>query len=79
LRNDELVSALTVQRRNDSRYNFWPVWQDGQLVASVSSLDSARSRARKYSLDLRVQEIAYRQMVDAGVAPEDPPADVLII
>jgi hypothetical protein len=76
VRNDEPVSALTVQQRNDSRYDFW---QDGQLVASVSSLDSARSRARKYGLDLRVQETAYRQMVEAGVALDDPPADVLII
>lgn len=49
------------------------------IAATVTSWDAARVLAENSERPLCVAEQAWRQMVAAGVAPEDPPDEVTII
>jgi hypothetical protein len=82
--NDQAMSTtngtLTVQpRRDEDSALLWPAWQNSHLVKQVTGLDDAMTRARENDLALMIVEAAYRQMVEAGLAPEAPPDDVAII
>ncbi|HEY7047124.1 MAG TPA: hypothetical protein VH373_07885 [Jatrophihabitantaceae bacterium] len=49
------------------------------VAASVGSWDEARTLGTRAKRPLRVSELAWRQMADAGVAPQDVPDDVTIV
>jgi hypothetical protein len=48
------------------------------LAGTVATCEQARHLAAHNNLQLRISRAAWRQMIDAGVAPQNPPNDVTI-
>jgi len=63
----------------------WHVFQVSEtspritVAASVGSWDEARTLGPRAKRPLRISELAWLQMTDAGVAPVDLPDDVTIV
>ena len=67
--------VLTIQARQPGD-DGWMTWVDSQIAGKVFSLEEALEKARTYGCvprEIRWPDGSYDQMVEAGVAPADPP------
>jgi len=69
--------VLAVQPNTDASETSWVTSVDGEMTSSVHSLSEAIDRARRQGYALDVAEVAYKQMVEQGVAPKDEPYSYL--